>query len=172
MGQVVFFYVFSELGSVTVAIPCVVTALVRPVVVSRNSGFSKILGGLLTMSKMSSSPRFLSTKVSGSLDVWGTENLSLSSFCCCLSTFRSTGCSPPMCGGVTRLVLDLRCRSCVAHAPAILVVYSFPVLFIRDVTSHVFFHLWMDWPVIFVHDDWESQFWECEPEPWRFLGRY
>ena len=145
-----------------------VFALVRPVVVSRNSGFSKILGGFSTMSKMSSSPRFLSTKVSGSLDAC----LSVSSFCCCLSTCRSTGCSPPTCGGVARLVLDLRCRSCVAHAPAILVVYSFLVLFIRDVTSHVFFHLWMDWPVIFVHDDWESQFWECEPEPWRFLGCY
>jgi len=60
-------------GSWIVSIPCVVTALMRHVVVSQNSGFSKIQtthtsGGFLIISKMSSFPRFLSIKVSGSLD--------------------------------------------------------------------------------------------------------
>ena len=78
-----------------VSTPCVVTALVRPLVVSQNSRFSKIQttpisGGFLMRSKMSSCTRFLSSNISGCLDVWGTENLSLPGFCCfqpsCLST--------------------------------------------------------------------------------------
>jgi len=159
-----------------VAIPCAVTALMRPLVVSQNSVFSKIRttpisGEFLMMLKMSSNPRFLSTNVSGSLDAWGTENHSLSSFCCFLSSFCSFA-PLPMCVGVTRFFLNLCCRSCVIHAPAVLVVYCFPVLFFFDVSSHVFLHLWMDWPLIFVRDHRESQFWECEPEPWRLSVRY
>ena len=49
-----------------------------------------ISGGFLMRSKMSSCTRFLSSNISGCLDVWGTENLSLPGFCCfqpsCLST--------------------------------------------------------------------------------------
>jgi len=79
-------------GNWIVAVPCVVTALMRLVVVSQNSRFSKIWtaptsGGFLIISKMSSFSRFLSIKVSGSLDACGTENLSLSIFCCFLSQF-------------------------------------------------------------------------------------
>ena len=79
-------------GNWIVAFPCVVTALMRPVVVSQNSGFSKMRtaptsGGFLIISKMSLCSRFLSIKVLGSLDACMTENLSLSGFCCFLSTW-------------------------------------------------------------------------------------
>jgi len=63
----------------------VVTALMRPAVVSQYSGFSKIRtaptsGGFLIISKMSLFSRFLSFRISGPLDACGTENLSLSEF--------------------------------------------------------------------------------------------
>jgi len=33
-------------------------------------------------------------------------------------------------------VLDLRHGSCTVHTPAVLIVHLFPVLFIRDISSH------------------------------------
>jgi len=87
-------------GRWIVAMPYVVAALMRPAVVSQNLGFSKIRtaptsGGFLNISKMSLFSRFLSFRVSGSLDACGTQNLSLSSFGCLLSACSSYGCSPP-----------------------------------------------------------------------------
>ena len=87
-------------GRWIVAMPCVVAALMRPAVVSQDSGLSNIRtaptpGGFLNISKMSLFSRFLSFRVSGSLDACGTENLSLSSFGCLLSACSSYGSSPP-----------------------------------------------------------------------------
>ena len=78
-------------GKWILAMPCVVTALMRPAVVSQNSSFSKIRttpssGEFLIISKMSSFSRSLYFKFLGSLDACGTENLSLSGFDC---SFRS-----------------------------------------------------------------------------------
>ena len=86
-------------GSRIVAIPCVVTACVRPPVESQDSSFSKIRtahtsGGLLIISKMSSFSRLLSFRIAGSLDARGTENISLSS-CYLISSCSSPWCSPP-----------------------------------------------------------------------------
>ena len=86
-------------GRWTVAMPWVVTALMRPAAVSRNAGFSKILttpisGGFLIISQMSSFSGSLSCRLSGSLDACGTENLSLSGFGCFLSACCSSGCPP------------------------------------------------------------------------------
>jgi len=69
-------------GSRIVAIPCVVTACVRPAVESQDSGFSKIRtaptsGGFLIISKMSSFSSLLSFRIAGSLDACGTEPFSL-----------------------------------------------------------------------------------------------
>jgi len=77
---------------------CVVTALMRPAVVSQNLGFSTIRttpisGGFLIISKMSSFSRSLSFRFSGSLDACGTEKFSLSGFGCFLSAYCSSGCS-------------------------------------------------------------------------------
>ena len=87
-------------GSWILAMPCVVTAWVRPVVESQNSGFSKIRtaptsGGFLIISKISSFSRFLSLRIPGSLDACGTENLSLSGFRFFISSCSSSGCSLP-----------------------------------------------------------------------------
>jgi len=151
-----------------VAISRVVTALVRPLVVSQNAGFSNIRttavpGGFRMMSKMSSFPRFLSTNVSGSLDMWGTENLSLYG---CFSIY-----TPHVCrsDSIFSLISEVGpCCSCPSSPRCPL----FPSLVFRDGSSHVFFHLWMDWPLVFILDHRESQNWECEPEQWKFLGRY
>jgi len=90
-------------GSWIVAMPCVVTAWVRPIVESQNSGFSKIRtaptsGGFLIISKMSSFSRFLSLRILGFLDVAPRTFLSLG------SVFLSRPVlpwvvPPPRCGG-------------------------------------------------------------------------
>ena len=54
-----------------------------------------LFGGFLIISKMSSFSRFLSFRIAGSLDVCGTENLSLSGFRFLISSCSSPGCSPP-----------------------------------------------------------------------------
>ena len=67
------------------------------------------------------------------------------------------------------LLLDL-CRGFyLIHPPTVLIIYLFPVLVVCDISSHIFFNLWVYWPAICIHKHWESQFWEREPEPWRFL---
>ena len=72
-------------GKSMVAIPCVVVAMVGPMVESQDSGCSKIRtaptsGGFLISSKMSSFSKLTSCRILGSLDACGTENLSLSGF--------------------------------------------------------------------------------------------
>jgi len=87
-------------GSRIVAMPRVVTAWVRPIVESQNSGFSTIRiaptsGGFVIISKMSSFSKFMSLRILGSLDACGTENLSLSGFSFATSSCASSGCSSP-----------------------------------------------------------------------------
>ena len=65
---------------------------------------------------------------------------------------------------------DLFREFSIVDSPTVLVVYLFPILVVSKISMHIFLYFWVYWSAVLVREQWESQFREREPKPWRFLS--